>query len=458
MIARDAQDVHPPLYYILLQGWAMIFGTSLLALRMFSVMCSGIAIAGAYLFSSYAFRSRKVGFLAAVLLAVSGWNISYAWEARMYPLGMIFAFFSSYALLRALREKKVIWFAIYTVAATCLAYTHYYGFFTIFAQIIFVAGTIIWNARGNAKKILQNRVTWYSVAVGLVALVAYSPWLPTFLHQSKQVQVAYWVPPVAITSVPDTFYQFFVPTKDIPPHHWPIIVLSLLPIVGSVLLWIWLLARKNSNRDGAVFAALLGFVPFLIGILISLSGRSLYNDRFFAFAGIFVFCGLAYALISIPNKIIRRIAVILVVIGLCASFVRYWNELDIVHKPGAHGATEYVFEQRSNEDPVLVSSPYVYFAIENYATDEFVSPNVPHLFSQTGELSHFSGGPIIVTSDIVGPKDIATYTGTVWVVDTTGYTETPFQPPKNWVEVSKKTFPEVFVYQGDIIVRQFLVK
>ncbi|HSX25030.1 MAG TPA: glycosyltransferase family 39 protein, partial [Candidatus Andersenbacteria bacterium] len=196
MIARDAQDVHPPLYYVILQGWGGLFGTSIFALRMFSVTCSGIAIFGAYLFSVYAFRSRKVGLLAALLLAVSGWNISYAWEARMYPLGMIFAFFSSYALLKAMREKKLGWFGLYALLATCLAYTHYYGFFTIFAQIILVIGIILRDTRGNLVRIVKNKITWYSIGVLLFALALYSPWLPIFLHQHQQVQASYWIPPL----------------------------------------------------------------------------------------------------------------------------------------------------------------------------------------------------------------------------------------------------------------------
>jgi mannosyltransferase len=450
MIARDAQDVHPPLYYILLQGWSKIFTSSILSLRMFSVFCSGIALYVAYLFSSYGFRSRVVGFLSVILLAVSGWDISYAWEARMYPLGMIFAFFSSYALLKALRGVSLKWALLYGVSAAALVYTHYYGYFTVAAQALFA---IIFLIRAKNKKLFL-----YAGIAGVVAIGLYSPWIPVFLHQNQQVRAAYWVPPVASTSIPDTFYQFFIPTKEIPPHHIPLIFLSLLPIIGSLALWTWLALRKNIERDAAVFTMLLGVVPFIIGILVSFSGRSLYNDRFFAFAGIFLFCGLAYAITRIPNKALKISVGILVVLALILSCIRYWHELDITNKPGGHGATQYVFEQRSNTDPILVSSPYVYFAIENYATDEFLAPSVTHLFSQTGELSHFSGGPILVQSDIVGPQDIQKYSGTVWVIDTTGYTETPFEAPSNWKEIEQKKFPEVFVYQGDIIVRKFQVK
>lgn len=458
MLTRDAQDVHPPLYYILLQGWSVVFGSSLLALRMFSVVCEAVALGGAYLFTSYAFRSRRAGFIALALLAVSGWNISYAWEARMYPLGMIFAFFSSYALLRAIREKRGFWFGVYALFAVGLAYTHYYGFFTIAAQAIFGIGTLLIQTRGRIGEIVYSKLCWYPLVATVFAILAYSPWLPIFLHQGKQVEASYWVPPIAITSIPDTFYQFFVPTKEIPPHHGLVLILSLMPIIGVAILWVWLLFRKHWERDGTIFTALLGLVPFLCGAFISFTGRSLYNDRFFAFAGIFVFCGIAYALSSVPKPVVRKVCIAVVIIGLCASFARYWNELDITHRPGGHAATAYIFTHKSDQDHVLVSSPYVYFAVLYYATEEFLAPSIPHLYSKTGELSHFSGAPITIQSDIVGSSDIASYTGTVWVVDTTGYTETPFEAPSSWKEVDKKIFPEVFVYQGDIIVRKFQVK
>ncbi len=457
MIARDAQDVHPPLYYVLLKGWSVVFGTSLLALRLFSVACAGVSLVGAYLFSAYAFRSRMVGFVAVLLLAVSGWNISYAWEARMYTLGMALAFFSSYALLRAVRTSKLIWFILYGLLAVAFAYVHYFAFFTIAAQAIFVLGHLLANTRGRIGEILHSRIFWYSCLSAILAGLIYLPWLPTFLHQRSQVQASYWVPPLASTSVPDTFYQFFVPTKGIPPHRGLILFASLLPITGVLVLWTWLAVRRSKNRDAAIFTLLLGAVPFFIGIAISFFGRSLYNDRFFAFAGIFIFIALAYGLCSIPKKAIRIVAIALVAVGLSFGFFRYWNELDIAHKAGAHGATQYIFQNRSEESHILVSSPYVYFAIQYYATEEFHDGAAVTLFSKSGELSHFSGAPIATQSDVSGPAFVVGLTGTAWVVDTTGYTEKAFEAPKNWKEIQRRTFPEVFVHQGDIVVREFQI-
>src|SRR6202042_1807520 len=46
-IARDlrATDVHPPLYFLTVSLWRLVFGPSLFAARMLSVLCGTISIA-----------------------------------------------------------------------------------------------------------------------------------------------------------------------------------------------------------------------------------------------------------------------------------------------------------------------------------------------------------------------------------------------------------------------------
>ncbi len=454
MIARAAADVHPPLYYILLKGWAYVFGSSTLALRSFSVLCAAVSIAAGYVYTAYAFRSRRAGVYAAAFLALSPWVASYAWEARMYPFGMIFAFLSSHVLLKAVREKSISYAALYALYATALIYTHYFGFFTVIAQALFVAGSLISATKWRIGEIVQSRVFWGALLAATLSAGLFSPWIPTFLRQRNQVQESYWVPPLAITSVPDTFYQFFAPTPAIPPHRGWILVISLLPIIGTMALWGYTITRYK-KMDAAWLTVLLTAVPMTVAVAVSLTGRSLYNDRFFAFAGIFVFALIAHIVSTIKKPHLRTALLVLCIVGLCASYARYWNELDIPHKAGAQGAVRHIFERRSPSDRILVSSPYVYFAILHYASETFGNGDAVRLYSPSGELSHFSGGPIMVQEDIAGDNDIAAYDGTVWVVDTTGFTEQPMQTPSSWREGSKEVFPEVFVHQGDIIVREF---
>src|SRR3989338_10316308 len=86
MIARIKMDVHPPLYYIVLRGWADIFTNSLFSLRMFSVFFSFLSILGVYLFINKAFKNRSLALFTSLLYALSYFQIQYAMEARMYSL------------------------------------------------------------------------------------------------------------------------------------------------------------------------------------------------------------------------------------------------------------------------------------------------------------------------------------------------------------------------------------
>src|SRR6266403_1322068 len=83
-------DTSPPLYYLLLEGWTLIFGTSDLALRLFSVSFS---IASLPLLAALADRiaGPRAALASCVLFAFSPLVIYYSTEGRMYSLFIFFA-------------------------------------------------------------------------------------------------------------------------------------------------------------------------------------------------------------------------------------------------------------------------------------------------------------------------------------------------------------------------------
>lgn len=458
LVARTATDVHPPLYYVLVKSWAVIFGSSALAIRSFSVLCAALSMLGAYLFTSEAFRSKRAGLIAAAFLAASSWTIAYAWEARMYTLGMTLAVFSSFALIRGIRTQSFRWFTVYGVLAAAFFYVHYYALFTIAAQVLAVLIILLWQTKGRLGEIIQDRSLWAALCGGILALMLVAPWVPSFLAQRSQVQATYWIPRLTSFSVPDTLYRVFVPAIDLPHRAGLMAGILLLPLVCTTMLWIALGAWRDARtRDGAYLTLVLALVPFLLGIGISLGSRSLYNDRFFAFAGIFIFIALAACVDRISYSRFRNSALVALLMFFIWAHVRSWNELNIAHSPGVHGAMQYIARHRGVDDHILVSSPYIYFPIVHYAKEEFQIGQAVHLYAATGQLSHFSGAPIAISGDAASAQDIESYTGIVWVVDTTGFTEQPFATPVNWQEKSKEVFSEVFVHQGDIVVRQMRV-
>lgn len=455
MLARDAADVHPPLYYIMLRGWTTVFATSLLSLRSFSVMFAATTIGAAYIFAAYGWNSRGIGIGAAALVAFSGWQSAFAWEARMYTLGTTLALLSSWLLLKAVRTKKVGIWVTYALVAAAFAYVHYYAFFTIAAQVIWLGARILIQTRGRILEMAQLPTTRYALLAGILMLALYAPWIPTFIDQNTQVQTAYWIPTIGGWSIPDTFYRMIVPTAEIPAHAGGGMLLTLLPGIATLILLLWL-GSFGKPRDAAWLTLAAGTVPFLLSIGISLVSQSLYQDRFFVFAHLFLLVGYAVVIMHIPKRLIRGIVIATTLVGFLAAYQHYWQELDINNKPGIQAAINEVMVQRTASEPIIVGSPFIFFGVDHYLQEQFSSIATPHLYSETESFAHFAGGPILTKQDIVGPEALKQKTTTaLWVIDTTGFGASETQLPPEWRRIQRSSFPEVFDYQGEVVISRY---
>lgn len=453
MITRAAADVHPPFYYVMLRAWAVVFGSSVLSLRSFSVTLSALTIAAAYLFTSTAFKSRRAGLLAAALLAVSGWQIAFAWEARMYTLGTALALLSSWLLVRAVRQPSLTAWIYYAIIATLFAYTHYFSFFTLAAHALVAAGYIVIRARGRLGEIIHSRLFWHAGLAGALVVLLYVPWIPTLLRQNQQVQASFWVPAPVQWSVADTFYRFFFPTVQEPPHAWPAAALTAASLLVVVIIWI-VLALRRRHRFEHWLLILTGAVPVIAALVTSYLGQSLYQDRFLVFANIFVLIAVAVFAAGLrPARAAFAISFILL-LTLVVSFVRYWQALDIPNRPGVRGAVSAVVAARQADQPVVIGSPFIFFPADYYMRT--ARQDAPRLLSASFELAHFAGGPIISPGDIISlPALAASRASRLWVIDTTGFGGSLTSLPAQWVVVSRQTFPEVFPHQGEVIVTQY---
>jgi uncharacterized membrane protein len=459
MLARAAADVHPPLYYIILKAWRFIFASSLFSLRMFSVVFAAFTIGASYLFAAQSTKSRPAGLLAATLVALSGFQIQYAWEARMYTLGTALVLLASWLLLKAIREAKAAWWLAYAVAAAACAYVHYFTLFSLAAHAIFVSGYLVAQTRGHLGEILEWRQSWFALGAAAIAAALFAPWLPVFIKQNAQVQENFWIPPIGGWSIPDTFYRMFAPTSLIPQHtglFW--ITVAVLPIAATLIGWcVLVFIPRSFPRDGRILTVLLGVVPFAIAVAVSFIGQSLYQDRFFIFAHPFILIGGAILIAGIGARMARRAIITFVLLSFLAASLAYFMELNIPAKPGARAAARTIFEEGISSDSVVVASPFVFFAIDHYATEIYHSPGKVKLYSSDGTLLHFAGAPILKSDDLVGSDHLTGSQSTaVWVVDTTGFGSSPLAVPDTWQAERSEVYPEVFSYQGEVIVTRFL--
>ena len=158
--------IHPPLFYLLLKGWMALVGSEAVWwLRVSTVLTATVAVVPVVLLCRELRLRVRVGQVALVLMAVSGFLVQHARDVRMYSLLLLFAAGSLWLFARFLRVDASRRHAAALFAANLLlVYTHYYGWLLVGHELIFL---LVWQRR-KVK----------AFALMLAALVVcYSPWL-----------------------------------------------------------------------------------------------------------------------------------------------------------------------------------------------------------------------------------------------------------------------------------------
>jgi hypothetical protein len=455
MIERTGRDNHPPLYFVLLQCWAAIFGASAAALRALSVVVGGMTIVGMYLVGTAAFpdhargthRGQRTGLMMAALVALSAFQVRWAWEARMYALGTCLAAFSSWALLRALHApmRSIRPWLLYGMLALLFAYTHYYALFTIAAQALFLVGYLLVQAHGRLGKIVRNPVFWHAIAAACILAAGWLPWAPTFLKQRQQVQAGYWSQPVSFWHVPFACYQMLADPQDAAfARAQSLLASGFCGAVLVALLW--------KARAGEWFVFTLALVPFVLSLLVSLLDTKVFHLKFLLFAHLFLLAGLGVVLGRSPWRPARALICAALFSAMFADSIWFRQKLDIPGKPGARGATEFIVRRRQPEEPIVVCSPLLYHAMLFHAPDS----RGYFLYDDGHDIRHDEGAAVLTPDIKIDSLQLGEAAAArVWVVNLDGgsyYGHQAVPVPDAWIPVQCESFPEVYGFQGQIVV------
>lgn len=468
MMYRIGLDVHPPMYYIFLRLWHYVFGNSLWSLRGFSAFFGVGLIILTYAFVKTAFKSDRAAIIAALLVAVSPFQISYVTEARMYTMGAFFAVLAAWSLVKALevqrgyydalklnmphlplahqlKQKFSAFYLLSALSLIIIIYTHYYLLFTATA-IGFYALVYHW----HAYKDNFRRYGWL-LAYYLIIGLSFLPWLPTFLFQFRQVGGNYWIPPMDRWSIPDTAWRMFLGYYT--GNHW------LLGVMFVVVLIILLFVLRRVNNFSKWLAALCVVAPFAGAILFALLARikgessSVYLIRYFLFTSTFFLVMIALWLEQLrPRRVAQTLLVLLVVINVFA-FGNEWKNLDIKNHRGMAAASDFLAKNVEPQHKLYVGSSFEFFNFKYYNR----TPAQPLLYSggqtKVEALPHYAGTAILTDADLLPDFKTATKNGdTVWLLWTTGFGGSKPSTPANWTQIDEKGYADVRPYLGTWIV------
>jgi len=200
-ISEDPHELQHPLYFLLLQWWIAIFGTSEYATRFLSVIFGVCSIFAIYLMGRQLF-DREAAVISALFLTSSTYQLQYSQEVKGYSLQVFLGILSFYFFARMFKEKKWTLYLGYVLANAGALYIHTFEIFILLAQNFFFF-TLLFLRKGRSELSWKK---WLALQ-GLIFL-CFAPWLKVFIAQLAWGPKNFWVTRPDLSSLGITFKLF----------------------------------------------------------------------------------------------------------------------------------------------------------------------------------------------------------------------------------------------------------
>lgn len=366
-----AEDVHVPLYHLLLHGWQRFFGTNLAAGRGLSLIFFLLSIPVAYQAGKVMF-SRSTGLYTALLVTVSPFLNWYGSEIRMYSLLTLLTLLNQYAFVSLYKRNNTKRPLLYVGTALLGTFTHYFFMFVLLSECLFF---MLHKKEFSAA----SRKVLY-ITAGIVG-VALAPWIWYVVKLGSVSNTQPTLTAPTLTNIFNTVSQFLFGYQD---DHLNTILVSLWPL-ATLLAFIALQKNKRLDRT-AWFLLIAILVPLTGAFAVSLTFRPLFAARYLIVATPALYLFLAW-IFSIYPRAIQYIAQIGLVLLMTGTLAHQTFSRDTPTKEDYAAVSEYLTAHAKSQDIILASAPFTIYPIEYYY-------HGPARLSTIPDWNRFAHGPI----------------------------------------------------------------
>ena len=333
----EMNDVHPPLYALLMRGWIGLFGSSEISIRLPSVVFGALTVLLLHRLSAR-LLGRTVGLLAALLGATSVLAIHYSQEARNYSLMALLTVASMdryVAGLAGWNARRVLGYLAVSIA---LVYTHHFGWFAILAQ----------DAHALALGTDRSRRAWLArwAGIQLALALAFAPWAGVLARQIAHATHQFWASPPTALTLAKLAWEY--------AGSAPLLALEivLIAFAGISAARGAPAARAAAAPRPVLLVALWAALPVVVPFALARLGFGIFLTRMTLGSGFATLLLVAIGLARVPGRALVIAA--LLVLDVFA-LVRYYRE---VHKEPWRPAVAAIEAWARPGDLVMVHAGY----------------------------------------------------------------------------------------------------
>ncbi|MCD6290297.1 MAG: glycosyltransferase family 39 protein [Anaerolineae bacterium] len=393
-------DRHPPVYYLLLRAWTLLFGSGDAAVRSLGVLLGALAVFPIYALARR-WGGRLAGCIAALLFALNPFLVWYAQEARMFMPAATFALFGFWGLTRALEMNTPRDWGVFVLATLAGLYAYLFN-----ALLLPVAGlwwlVAIARAWRGGERHRARWIAWTGSIAFVVTAIAFLP----LARQAWLVSGREFTPGHAFADVVGTLWRlghaFMV-------HKAPSSALGDFAVItGAVALAIGL-APGGRGQTGRAELAIALAVPWLEGNLLLARDQAAFAEpRYWLFLVPFLCIAWALAVARLASWgkpgayfLAGGVLSILVVTSLVAL---PWDWHPEKRREDWRAAARYIESHAGPNDAILIHVDYVRTAFLRYYRGD-----LPVYFP--------FGGPVRDMKAIAPPLEGMAKFDTIWLVE-----------------------------------------
>ncbi len=347
LVTITSNDVHPPLYYLLLKVYTFIFGTDLNTLKSFSI----IPLIFILIINEIEVRKlfgKKVSNAFFIIFLSSSIVMQYAIEIRMYSWSMFFLYGMTIYAIKYCQKKDMSSIVLMTIFSILGIYTHYY---VLLSAIILYLLIILCNTKNFYKLIIS----------GLVNFVCYLPWINVLFNQIIQVKQEFWISEITKANILQYPYYLFRLGR-----FTNIYLIFIILIIIITLLFIF--KKDFKYKKEILICFITFFATCTIAIIISILVKPIFYARYASIS--IVSCMILFVSIAIGNINSKKIRIIFLILFIIFGIISYTYRMNLEFD-FSKGYIDTVNTYISNDDAILFTSDTEQSVIISYYFEDY---------------------------------------------------------------------------------------
>ncbi|MDE7478775.1 MAG: glycosyltransferase family 39 protein [Lachnospiraceae bacterium] len=249
IISGTANDVHPPLYYLIAKVFVSMFGSGFQVYKIVSIVPVALTMFLSVIYIRPWFGTKTALLFLLFFNAIPS-VMEYGVQIRMYSWSIFFITAAGLSAYGAYTEDGIKHWYILSLSALCACYTHNFAMISAVWIYVLLGASLIMRKKSVPVRWLLS---------GMLVGICFIPWLFVLLRQTSLRVDNYWIEPITANTIMGYFSDLYG---------------SRLPFttVMFAILLIAAVVSGNCRCEIKYYSILLLLIPLLttlVGVLVS---------------------------------------------------------------------------------------------------------------------------------------------------------------------------------------------